>query len=158
MVLPHSHRIPRVLWYSGYRRPPSHFDYKTVTFFGAAFCLLHLCKSVLYAVHTPSHISMVRFGLFPFRSPLLRKSFFYFLFLRVLRCFSSPGSLAIYYLFIYAYRRITNGEFPHSDICGSMFICNSPQLFAACHVLLRRLVPRHPPYALLRLIVSSFSL
>ena len=92
MVLPHSHRIPRVLWYSGYRRPPSHFDYKTVTFFGAAFCLLHLCKSVLYAVHTPSHISMVRFGLFPFRSPLLRKSFVYFLFLRVLRCFSSPGS------------------------------------------------------------------
>ena len=115
-------------------------------------------RSMHSAVHTPSHISMVRFGLFPFRSPLLRKSFVYFLFLRVLRCFSSPGSLAIYYLFIYAYRRITNGEFPHSDICGSMFICNSPQLFAACHVLLRRLVPRHPPYALLRLIVSSFRL
>ena len=29
-----------------------------------------------------------------------------------------------------------------------MFICNSPQLFAACHVLLRRHVPRHPPYPL----------
>ena len=93
MVLPHSHRIPRVLWYSGYRLPSERFDYKAVTFFGSAFCLIRLHSSVHSAVHTPSHISMVRFGLFPFRSPLLRKSLFYFLFLRVLRCFSSPGSL-----------------------------------------------------------------
>ena len=43
-----------------------------------------------YAVHYPAmHAS--RFRLFPFRSPLLRKSMF-FLFLRLLRCFSSPGS------------------------------------------------------------------
>ena len=33
------------------------------------------------------------FGLFPFRSPLLRESIVFFLFLRLLRCFSSPGSL-----------------------------------------------------------------
>ena len=32
-----------------------------------------------------------------------------------------------------------------------MLICSSPQLFAACHVLLRLLMPRHSPYALLRL-------
>ena len=36
-----------------------------------------------------------RFGLFPFRSPLLWKSIVFFLFLRLLRCFSSPGSLRI---------------------------------------------------------------
>ena len=30
--------------------------------------------------------------------------------------------------------------------------CGSPMLFAACHVLLRRLVPWHPPCALVRLI------
>ena len=41
--------------------------------------------------------------------------------------------------------------FPHSDICGSKLICSSPQLFAACHVLLRLLMPRHSPYALLSL-------
>ena len=40
--------------------------------------------------------------------------------------------------------------FPHSEICGSMNICFSPQLFAACHVFHRLLVPRHPPCALLR--------
>ena len=38
--------------------------------------------------------------------------------------------------------------FPHSDICGFSDICSSPQLFAAYHVFLRLLVPRHPPCAL----------
>ena len=38
--------------------------------------------------------------------------------------------------------------FPHSDICGSRDMCSSPQLFAACHVLHRLSVPRHPPCAL----------
>ena len=48
--------------------------------------------------------------------------------------------------------------FPHSDICGSMDICSSPQLFAAYHVFLRLLVPRHPPCALscLTSVTSSF--
>jgi hypothetical protein len=38
--------------------------------------------------------------------------------------------------------------FPHSEICGSRDICSSPQLIAACHVLLRLPVPRHSPCAL----------
>ena len=42
-------------------------------------------------------------------------------------------------------------RFPHSDICGSMDICSSPQLFAAYHVFHRLLVPRHPPCALISL-------
>ena len=44
--------------------------------------------------------------------------------------------------------RFNLGGFPHSDICGSIDICSSPQLFAACRVLLRLLVPRHSPCAL----------
>ena len=43
--------------------------------------------------------------------------------------------------------------FPHSDTRGSSGICPSPRLFAACRVLLRLPVPRHPPRALLRLTV-----
>ena len=39
--------------------------------------------------------------------------------------------------------------FPHSDIPGSMDMCSSPGLFAACHVLHRLSVPRHPPCALI---------
>jgi hypothetical protein len=38
---------------------------------------------------------------------------------------------------------------PHSDIHGSTPARGSPWLFAACHVLHRLLVPRHPPNALL---------
>ena len=37
-----------------------------------------------------------------------------------------------------------------------MFICNSPKLIAAYHVFHRRLVPRHPPYALHSLIYCSY--
>ena len=40
------------------------------------------------------------------------------------------------------------GEFPHSEIRGSMLICSSPQLIAAYHVFLRLPVPRHSPCAL----------
>ena len=43
---------------------------------------------------------------------------------------------------------VRSSGFPHSDICGSSDICSLPQLFAAYHVFLRLLVPRHPPYAL----------
>ena len=73
------------------------------------------------------------FGLIRFRSPLLTESL-RFLFLRVLRCFSSPGLLLV-----------VNNEMtgllpaglPHSDISGSIRVCQSPELFAAYHVLLR---------------------
>ena len=45
--------------------------------------------------------------------------------------------------------------FPHSDISGSMRICRSPKLFAACHVLRRLLMPRHSPCALSSLTCSG---
>ena len=48
--------------------------------------------------------------------------------------------------------------FPHSDICGSMLMCSSPQLFAAYHVFHRLSVPRHPPCALLCLTFSLESI
>ena len=40
------------------------------------------------------------------------------------------------------------GGFPHSEICGSKVAHTSPQLIAACHVLHRLCMPRHPPNAL----------
>ena len=40
---------------------------------------------------------------------------------------------------------------PHSEISGSMDICSSPKLIAACHVLRRLLMPRHSPCALFSL-------
>ena len=43
-------------------------------------------------LHRPQSVPQLEFGLLPFRSPLLRESS---LFLRVLRCFSSPRALSI---------------------------------------------------------------
>ena len=45
--------------------------------------------------------------------------------------------------------------FPHSEISGSTVICTSPKLIAACHVLLRLLMPRHSPCALFQLDLLS---
>ena len=45
------------------------------------------------------------------------------------------------------------GGFPHSDISGSKLVCQLPELFAGYNVLHRLLLPRHPPYALIRLTI-----
>ena len=61
----------------------------------------------------------------------------------------------------YAYfiqRRLTeycSAGFPHSEILGSTLMCSSPRLIAACHVLLRLLMPRHSPCALFSLTSSA---
>ena len=51
--------------------------------------------------------------------------------------------------------RITLEGLPHSEISGSKLVCSSPKLIAAYHVLHRRPVPRHPPYALSSLTTTS---
>ena len=81
-----------------------------------------------------------RFGLLPFRSPLLGESLACFLLLPLLRCFSSRRSPT-------SRCRIAAG-FPHSDTPGSRAVCASPGSFAACRVLRRLLEPGHPPCAL----------
>ena len=83
---------------------------------------------------------------------------FLFLFLWVLRCFSSPRSLLIHYFtHVWISRLFSLDEFPHSDISGSMDICSSPRLIAAYHVFLRLPVPRHSPCALCSLTVVLLS-
>ena len=52
----------------------------------------------------------------------------WFLFLRVLRWFSSPGSLLLPYVFRQGYRT-EYGGFPHSDIAGSLLYCQLPHAF-----------------------------
>ena len=68
----------------------------------------------------------------------------YFLFLRVLRCFSSPRWLPRQ-----AWMTVLQtAGLSHSDISGSKVICTCPELFAAYHVLHSLDEPRHPPCAL----------
>ena len=76
-------------------RASSDFDHGGFTLFAAAFHLLNLSFKVPHRGPTTPETSL-RFGLFRFRSPLLTESIL-FLFLRLLRCFTSPG---IAYLFL----------------------------------------------------------
>ena len=55
-------------------------------------CSTHLNCATSRSYNPGDALPRHRFGLFPVRSPLLGESFIYFLFLRVLRCFSSPRS------------------------------------------------------------------
>ena len=83
----------------------------------------------------------------------------FFLFLRLLRCFSSPGSLRYTMYSCNGDGALPPPGFPIRISMDISLVCSSPWLFAAYHVLLRLLVPRHPPYALISLIVFlSFSL
>ena len=81
-----------------------------------------------------------------FRSPLLAES-------RLMsvppgtEMFQFPGFAPPAYGFSRQYP--SRGGLPHSDTHGSTPARGSPWLFAACHVLPRLLVPRHPPNALL---------
>ena len=95
-----------------------------------------------------------RFGLFRVRSPLLTKSLNCFLFLQVLRWFTSLSSLPKAYVFSNRILHFQRSGFPHSDIFGSTPVCGFPKLFAAYHVLHRLPSPRHPPYALSSLIIT----
>ena len=89
-------------------------------------------------------MARTRFRLLRVRSPLLAEC----LFLRVLRCFSSPGALHLVYVFNQGCSRITSSGLLHSETVGSSFASNSPTLIAGSRVLLRHLVPRHPPWTL----------
>jgi hypothetical protein len=103
---------------------------------------------------TPMNPKTHRFGLFRVRSPLLAKSLNCFLFLQVLRWFTSLSSLSGAYEFSSGILHFQRSGFPHSDIFGSTPVCGSPKLFAAYHVLLRLPSPRHPPCALSSLIIT----
>ena len=169
MVPALSYEISRVSHYSGFYLPLLSFHIPDFHRLWYAFPNISTRIVNGLSQSEPHQYFYLWFGLFLFRSPLLQESFVYFLFLWVLRCFSSPRSLLTYYFtHMQILEFFSSSEFPHSDIYDSLDICSSSQLFAAYHVLLRLLVPRHSPYALcsltfnllasskLRIAVSSF--
>ncbi len=87
-------------------------------------------------------------GLVRVRSPLLAESLL-ISFPPGTEMFQFPGFASFTYEFSEKYT--LRCGFPHSDISGSMSARNSPELIAACYVLHRLSVPRHPPNALVML-------
>ncbi len=81
-----------------------------------------------------------------------------FLFLQVLRWFSSLGFPSAPYVFRCGWPVVQPAGLPHSAIRGSRDVCSSPRLIAAYHGLRRTVAPRHPPWTLSRLTIFSFFL
>ena len=91
MVPPASHRVTRVRWYSGFTPQSLNFVYRTFTFSGVPFQASSTILPLLAECPQPQK-----------QAPGLGSSHFarryfgnrcFFLFHRLLRCFSSPGSL-----------------------------------------------------------------
>ena len=98
---------------------------------------------LLNVVLQPRNSTLSRFGLFPFRSPLLGESLL-FSFPPGTQMFQFSGLAPLLVIHLQCTR------LSHSEIYGYQLVCSSPQLIAAYHVLHRLLVPRHPPCALIR--------
>ena len=126
------------------------FVYRTLTVFGGLSHALQLrLHNSLVAVHTP-HILLHAVSPPPLSLATTRGisvDFFSSGYLDV----SVPRVPHVTLWIHVTFHDSSSWGFPHSEICGSKLICSSPQLIAACRVLLRLLMPRHSPCALIRL-------
>ena len=147
MVLDNSVRISRAPTYSG-----SASSLSTISDTGVSPSSLRLPLRFSYHVKSTLSAALYPHLLFGLGSSAFARRYLrnrsYFLLLQVLRCFSSLRLASSDYLFIRRYHSSRNDGFPHSDIDGSLPAYCSPSRFAVRCVLLRLLVPRHPPYAL----------
>ena len=148
---PASYRVSRVRYYSGATWLVSDFVYGSFTLF--AWLFQNHSTIFLNTFRWSATPKNKSFGLasFPFARRYLGNRCF-FLLLGLLRCFSSPRFLILRYFIHTAvpahyYRWVP----PFGNLRFITDICSLPQLIAACHVLHRLLVPRHPPYALFNL-------
>ena len=155
MVPAHSIKVSRVSMYSGYRLVSSPFAYGAFTLSGwlSQNHSARIAESIMRSEPRNARI------------PVCPLSISLAATLEIDFSFSSSGYLDVsvhrvpfHTLWIGVWMTgVLPAGFPHSDICGSMDICSSPQLFAAYHVFLRLLVPRHPPCALFCLTSSMHS-
>ena len=149
MVPPASHRVSRVPWYSGYCSLASDFAYRAFTLSGR---LSQSRSARTSGSRSRSEPQGARALVWALPVPLAATPGITFV-------FSSSGYLDVSVrqvplraLSIGArMAEVLSAGFPHSDTPGSLGICSSPGLFAAYHVFHRLSVPRHPPYALIRM-------
>ena len=149
VVPPASHGIPRVPRYSGYSLLLSVFAYRAITIYGASSHTLRLTYLRIILSATPRILlpSVWPLPLSLATTHGISFDFFSSGYLDV----SVPRVPRVNLCIQFTLHGSSPWGFPHSDICGSMLIYSSPQLFAVNRVLLRLLMPRHSPYALVRL-------
>ena len=149
MVSALSDKVSRVSSYSGYRHVILTFAYGTFTFFGWS-SQDHSASLDESFLRSEPHGARTMVWALPISLAAtfgIDVSFFSSGYLDV-----SVHRVPSVHLWIQLWlTEVCSAGFPHSEICGSLDICSSPQLIAAYHVFLRLLVPRHPPCALIRL-------
>ena len=146
MVLPASHKVSRVSWYSGSCPLPSDFGYGAFTLYGR---LSQNRSPILRLTYDSPQPRRARTPVWALSLSLaatqeIDVSFFSSGYLDV----SVPRVPSAHLWIQCTVTEVCSAGFPHSDIRGSVNICFSPQLFAAYHVFHRLSVPRHPPCAL----------
>ena len=154
MVPPSSHRVSRVRQYSGYSWLSLPFAYRIFTFFDWTSHSIRLEINNTVRCPNPKGITTSGLASSAFARHYLR-NLFWFLFLSLLRCFSSGGSPHIPMYSVYDDQTFL---WPDCSIRKSAVIAltySSPRLIAVSHVLLRLLVPRHSPCALCSLTINS---
>ena len=154
MVPAYSHKVSRVSWYSGFRLVNSTFMYGAFTLSGWSFQghSISLIKSIIRSEPLSARTQVWALSVSLAATPEITVVFFSSGYLDV-----SVHRVPDINLWIQLMtHEVFSCRFPHSDICGSMCICHSPQLFAAYHVFRRLLVPRHPPCALVRFTYHAF--
>ena len=104
---------------------------------------------------TLSGLTHDRFGLFPVRSPLLRKSLLFSL-PEVTKMFQFTSLASNTYVFSEGSAGIILRGFPIQKTPDQSLFSNSPELIAAFHVFHRLLTPRHPPTALCSLATNLY--
>ena len=127
-----------------------------ITLCGPAFQRVHLASGLITLLtrsYNPE-VQAPRFGLFRFRSPLLAESLL-FSFPPGTEMVHFPGLARTRLCIQRAVAGFFPAGFPHSDIPGLKGVSPLPRLFAGNRVLHRRLAPRHPPYALSSLTITS---
>ena len=95
-------------------------------------------------------------GSFPFARRYLGNHYC-FLFLRLLRCFSSPRSPHGPMYSDHDDPVLTGPGFPIQKSPDQRMFSSSPKLIAAYHVFHRLLAPRHPPFALISLATKQLT-
>ncbi len=137
------------------------FVYTPVTFYGSAFHPIRLTTGLvtllLRTLQPPLHRNATGLGYSEFARHYYRNRGF-FLFLQVLRWFTSLGSLTPAYVFSRVFLRFAQVGFPIRRSPDITPVCGSPELIAACHVLHRLFLPRHPPCALSSLTIELIPL
>ena len=119
----------------------------TITFSGWLSHTILLSPQIHIAVRNPKRISSLGLASFAFARHYLR-NLVWFLFLALLRCFSSGGSPHIPILFSICWLICNQPGCPIRKSADITSAYDSPQLIAVNHVLLRLPVPRHSPCAL----------